>query len=1371
MTSRPHEQRAEQLFHEVVGLRTSDRAAYLDAHCPDLALRREVDELLAHADAEADRSRDAFESIFEVLATDLGEMSQISLRDILGDESPIALRPGSGEPELPERIGRYQVAGEIARGGVGSVWKARDTELGREIALKVLLDGHQGNPDATRRFVEEAQIGAQLQHPGIVPVHDMGLVADKKPYFAMKLVKGETLASLLSKRKNPSEDRQHFLGIFEQICQPLAYAHARGVIHRDLKPSNVMVGAFGEVQVMDWGLAKVMTRGAAADREKGEKDATEVSVIETVRSGSTGSESITGSVMGTPAYMPPEQARGEVEDLDERSDVFGLGAILCEILTGAPPYLGSTREEILRAAKKGYTEHVCARLDACDGDSAVVELTKSCLAAEPRQRPHDAGAIASAMRAYLSSLEEKARRLTLAAAQASIKLRAERKARVLTVALASTLLFALVVGGVWYTAGERSRQDRLSTLRSRFFSETSEAERRRTQARLSESTDEPLWSSAIQSATRAADIVRGEDPDLAARGEQLARDIRDEYRVASLLSRVDALLSLQSRGADTHFERAFGDYFGVDLSSVETARAVDLVEKTGRENDVAQALGCWWISTWMANEPRDQLLQIADDVDPTPWRRRLRSTLLDGVTPTLEAVASMFDRAEVTQYDVYLLIHVAVKSAGSDPSQPELLEDCLRTAISRSPGFFPPYLWLSERLLASEPTRREEALRLLLVGRTAAPKNPFAPQYLGQALAEAGDYGQALEAFAHGIPLRPGHAVAYAEILDLLRSHPARDFGSSLHRFANRVERLSTTVELISPRARETAALARALAHAERDEYLEAILELEVATNSSRSTIATRSVLDGFRERIAPDLVSYTSIDRAFSHEHPLVSMDADWSYHRGTREPSEHLEWTELGFDDRSWESGPAAFGYPGAGADLLEDMKFAIWADRARVGGTVLSDMRGRFTSLYLRKSFHLPEAGRVRALRLDLVADDQAIVYLNGDVVARERVPDSVKRLPFDHVAERAVRTALARQWQLNPSALRDGENVLAVHGLNRGIDDNDFALQAELVGEVDDAWRIARGRKRLDEFRTLSHARDVGRLISYFEARLLALEGRYEEAAERLRAIVHADPDATEPRVRLAECLRFMQNVDGASDELRSLASGDDESDIPIWNLWLAAVLSDPSRPLSSVLAELPHATSQRDPASARALPSATTSYSSSYLGEVRWLLETLDRGETARINCGDKRWVSSDGEVWESDRFFTGGSTSDVRATSWFTVSTGKSARDSIYVEERFFVGDDAAPMGYRFPVPAGRYRVTLHFVEKYFRTASFRVFDVLLEGRTELADYDTYALKGFRDPDVRPFLVEVRDGILDVEFRRRRENPHVFAIEIERVEP
>src|SRR6478736_10105848 len=167
---------------------------------------------------------------------------------------------------------RYRIDGEIARGGMGAVLMGRDPDLGRDVAIKVLRDDLGGRPEMVRRFVEEAQIGGQLQHPGIVPIYELGTFADRRPFFSMKLVRGQTLAELLADRPSPEAELPRFLSIFEAIAQTMAYAHTRGVIHRDLKPSNVMVGSFGEVQLMDWGLARVLPRGGVIDDERAGHD-------------------------------------------------------------------------------------------------------------------------------------------------------------------------------------------------------------------------------------------------------------------------------------------------------------------------------------------------------------------------------------------------------------------------------------------------------------------------------------------------------------------------------------------------------------------------------------------------------------------------------------------------------------------------------------------------------------------------------------------------------------------------------------------------------------------------------------------------------------------------------------------------------------------------------------------------------------------------------------------------------------------------------------------------------------------------------------------------------------------------------------------
>src|SRR5262245_15426114 len=313
--------------------------------------------------------------------------------------------------------GRYRLIGEIARGGVGVVWKGHDVDLGRDVAMKVLREEFNDDPGVIQRFVEEAQIGGQLQHPGIVPVYEIGLRADGRPYFTMKLVRGRTLSALLAQRGDPSQERSRFLRIFESVCRTMAYAHARGVVHRDLKPANVMVGSFGEVLVLDWGLAKAVGHGGVDDERKANRDARDRSSIRTIRAVAGSGQSLVGSVFGTPRYMSPEQAGGRVDALDERSDVFSLGAILCEILTGAPPYAGRD-EDVISLAAVGNVSEAAARLDASGADPEIVAIAKSCLSAVPGGRSRDAGVLAERVSRHLAGVEERARAAITAEAEA-----------------------------------------------------------------------------------------------------------------------------------------------------------------------------------------------------------------------------------------------------------------------------------------------------------------------------------------------------------------------------------------------------------------------------------------------------------------------------------------------------------------------------------------------------------------------------------------------------------------------------------------------------------------------------------------------------------------------------------------------------------------------------------------------------------------------------------------------------------------------------------------------------------------------------------------------------------------------------------------
>jgi serine/threonine-protein kinase len=388
-------------------------------------------------------------------------VSRIRLRREADESGDSPNAADSGATATVVNAGRYAIAGEIARGGIGIVLRGEDPALGREIALKVLRDEHAARPAMLRRLVEEAQICGQLQHPGIPPVYELGVDAGRRPYFTMKLIRGRTLAALLRERPAPGDDRRRLLPVFEQVCQAVAYAHARGVIHRDLKPSNVMLGSFGEVQVVDWGLAKVLASAVGAeascvDEEESGPDGGADAPARTSAS-TPDAKSEAGSVLGTPAYMPPEQARGEVEDLDERSDVFALGAILCEILTGLPPYQGEPAE-MLRQAREGCLDEAFARLDASGADRALLELAKRCLDPERALRPRDAGVLARGIADWSSALDERSRRAEREALAARARASAERRARRWTVFSAIAVVAAVLLAGWSYQRAEQRRE-------------------------------------------------------------------------------------------------------------------------------------------------------------------------------------------------------------------------------------------------------------------------------------------------------------------------------------------------------------------------------------------------------------------------------------------------------------------------------------------------------------------------------------------------------------------------------------------------------------------------------------------------------------------------------------------------------------------------------------------------------------------------------------------------------------------------------------------------------------------------------------------------------------------------------------------------
>ena len=292
-------------------------------------------------------------------------MTEYRRRTPLPDEAVV--RPGGALPTVqPNEVwgGKIRVIEELAPGGMSHIVRASDVALQRELVLKVSPAPREEMPrPQLARFIEEAQITAQLEHPNVVPVHDLGLDPEGRVYFAMKYVRGQSLEQILAKRRKGDEETvaefglRRLLDVFLQVCHAIEYAHARGVVHRDLKPANIMVGDFGEVLVMDWGIAKLMAGGSvettgdapepAARRPRSEgAPPTRGSDITSLRVGEEAYATQAGTLIGTPAYMSPEQA--SAKPVDERSDIYSLGAILYEILCGDVPFEDDDAHRMLR---------------------------------------------------------------------------------------------------------------------------------------------------------------------------------------------------------------------------------------------------------------------------------------------------------------------------------------------------------------------------------------------------------------------------------------------------------------------------------------------------------------------------------------------------------------------------------------------------------------------------------------------------------------------------------------------------------------------------------------------------------------------------------------------------------------------------------------------------------------------------------------------------------------------------------------------------------------------------------------------------------------------------------------------------------------
>jgi serine/threonine-protein kinase len=665
-------------------------------------------------------------------------------RALAGPSSPTALAsPGTGRRATPPDLaGHCRIVGAIASGGMGEVFLGRDDRLGRDLAVKILRDEYANQPGVMRRFLAEARISGQLQHPGIVPVHDVGHLADGRPFFTMKLIRGQTLAALIAERSTPATDLPRYLGIFEQVCQAVAYAHSQGIVHRDLKPANIMVGAFGEVQVMDWGLAK-------ARHDVGLALSCLPATTNDPTTKSPSDATKPGSVVGTPAYMPPEQARGEADRLDERSDVFGLGAILCEILTGQPPYSDNARDDVLTRARQGDLDSARARINACGAEKALRDLAVACLATDPIDRPRDAGAVATAVTTHLASVQERLRAAEVEQAAALARATAERRARRLTVGLAAAVLGVGLVGGVSWLALERNKAEAARGVEGAL----------QTAAQLQ---GQERWPEALAVVERADAQMTDSTP------AELRQRVADRLIDLKAVAQLDdvRLLMFDHREAAAQACAATLRRCGIDVEALEPAVAAERIRERAIRDQLVAAVDDWSLLPGDTNL-RERLAAIARTADPDDWRNAVRAAAIQKDVPALTKLAESHEIGDQPVRALVLLAN-ALERASPGSSNAGALR-VARLAQQRAPGDLYANHQLAGALDDQAPPRLDEALRYFTTAVALRPRSAAARMNLGYALERKGNLNDAVVAYEESLHLKPDFALAYLNLGNALQ--------------------------------------------------------------------------------------------------------------------------------------------------------------------------------------------------------------------------------------------------------------------------------------------------------------------------------------------------------------------------------------------------------------------------------------------------------------------------------------------------------------------------------------------------------------------------------------------------------------------------
>jgi tetratricopeptide (TPR) repeat protein/tRNA A-37 threonylcarbamoyl transferase component Bud32 len=668
---------------------------------------------------------------------------------------------GVSGPGVPAGAQRYRPLHLHAKGGLGEVHLAEDAELHRRVALKRLQAQHAGHPDSQRRFLREAEITSKLEHPGVVPIH--GLVADEhgQPCYAMRFIEGESFRDAIHRfhdadrdgRRDPGERNlalRQLLAQFVAVCKTLAFAHNRGVIHRDLKPGNIMLGKYGETLVVDWGLAKVVTRTEQA-RASGEE-----TLPPTADRAMEGTRP--GQVVGTPAYMSPEQASGAVAQLGPASDIYSLGATLYVLLTGQPPFQGAN---LLQKVQRG--DFPRPRQVKPGVPPALEAVCVRAMAWKPEERYATALDLAADVEHWLADEPVAA----YAEGWAARARRWARRHRPLVAGLAAAAVVGVLLGGLawgWLEHQEARRREEVARL------ERQEARRREEVARL-EGRDRQAIETALEQgekllrqgrlseaeatlAQAAGRLAAGGPDDL----QQRLRQTQDNLRLGKRLDeiRLEAATLVDGKWnpekAGPAYAVAFKEH-GLDVVAGEETEVVRRLAASPVKEQLVAALEHW--AAWVEdNRMEARLLALARRADPDPLRNRFRDP---AVWRDRHQLTRLARQADLKRLSPSLLVIVGSRLEELGGPGLELLERGQR----RYSGDFWLNFELADALKMKKRARWDEAVGYYRAALAVRPGNLVVCNKLGIALEAKGDLTGAIAAYKKAIALDPKPAFTH----------------------------------------------------------------------------------------------------------------------------------------------------------------------------------------------------------------------------------------------------------------------------------------------------------------------------------------------------------------------------------------------------------------------------------------------------------------------------------------------------------------------------------------------------------------------------------------------------------------------------------